>query len=158
MLEVNGTLIVLVLSFLLFVWALNLVYITPVAKAMEARSAKIEQDLSASRALREEAQGVLGQYELHLADVRSKAQNTINDAVIEAQKMRSAELAKVQGEGRKRVEVARTSLAQEKKALVAELVDSEIQIVDTIMKKLIGSAVGASLDRASVQKAIEEAC
>jgi hypothetical protein len=33
-----------------------------------------------------------------------------------------------------------------------------MQIVDTIMKKLIGNAAGPSLERAVVQKAIEEAC
>jgi len=158
MLEVNGTLIVLVLSFLAFVWALNLVYVAPVAKVMESRSSKIEQDLSASRTLREEAQEVLGKYELHLADVRNKAQNTINDAVVEAQKKRTSELAAVQAEGRKRIEAARTALAQEKTKLIGELVDSEIQIVDEMMKKLIGGAAGPSLDRGKVQKAIEEAC
>jgi F-type H+-transporting ATPase subunit b len=89
MLEVNGTLIIVALSFLIFIWALNLVYVTPVAKALEARSAKVEQDLEAARKLREEAQGVLSQYESNLAGVRSKAQNTINDAVLEAQKTRS---------------------------------------------------------------------
>jgi F0F1-type ATP synthase membrane subunit b/b' len=69
-----------------------------------------------------------------------------------------SELAKVQAEGRKRIEAARNSLAQEKTTLIAELVDSEIQIVDSIMNKLIGSSGGGLLDRASVQKAIEEAC
>ncbi|MBU6452089.1 MAG: ATP synthase F0 subunit B [Cyanobacteria bacterium REEB67] len=158
MLEVNGTLIVLILSFLLFVWALNQVFVKPVAKTLAARSAKIEQDLSASRKLREEAEGVLVQYEKRLAEVRTRAQNTINDAVVEAQKKRSEEMAAVQAEGRKRVDTARTALAQEKKNLVSELVDSEILIVDTIMKKLIGNASGGALERGTVQKALEEAC
>ncbi len=158
MLEVNGTLIVMVLSFLVFMWALNIVYVTPVAKAMEARSAKIEADLAASRNLKEEALTVLAQYEAHLAEARTKAQDTINSAVMAAQKKRTEEMAKVQAEGRQRVEAARTALAKEKTNLISELVDNEIQIVDTIMKKLIGSASGASLDRATVKRVIEEAC
>jgi F-type H+-transporting ATPase subunit b len=158
MLEVNGTLIVLVLSFLIFVWALNLVYVKPVAKAIDARAAKIEQDLTASRNLREEAQGVLGEYELHLAEVRSNAQNIINDAVVEAQKQRSSELAKVQADGRARVDAVRITLAKEKTVLVSGLVDSEMQIVETMMQKLIGSGAVTTLDRDQVQKAIEGAC
>jgi F-type H+-transporting ATPase subunit b len=161
MLEVNGTFIILIFSFLLFVWALNQVFVIPVSKTLEARSAKIEQDLSTSRKLREEAEGVLSQYEKHLSEVRTRAQNTINDAVVAAQQKRAGELATVQADGRKRVEAARTALAQEKKELVSGLVDNELQLVDTIMQKLIGSAAGgtaSNIDRATVQKAIEEAC
>ncbi|MBS1990864.1 MAG: hypothetical protein JSS83_10125 [Cyanobacteria bacterium SZAS LIN-3] len=158
MLEVNGTLIVMVLSFLVFMKLLDIVYITPVAKVLSAREAKIEQDLAASRKFREEADGVLGQYEVRLADVRTRAQAAINDAVGEAQKVRSAEIAKVQAEGRTRIEAARAALAKEKTELIGELVESEVLIVDSIMKKLIGSAAGSSLDRSVVKKALEEAC
>jgi len=158
MLEVNGTLIVMILSFLVFMKLLDIVYITPVAKVLSARAGKVEQDLEASRKFREEAEGVLGQYQVKLADVRTKAQNTINDAVVEAQKVRATEIAKVQAEGRSRIETARTALAKEKTDLIGELVESEIQIVDQMMKKLIGSAAGSSLDRTVVKKALEEAC
>jgi F-type H+-transporting ATPase subunit b len=158
MLEVNGTLIVLVLSFLVFMWALNLVYVKPVAKAMEARNARIEQDLAASRTLQEDAQAVLAQYEKHLAEVRTKSQDIINEAVTAAQKTRNDAMSKVQGEGRARIDAARIELAREKQDLVGNLVESEMQIVSTILQKLIGDSSTAGLDRARVQRAIEEAC
>jgi F-type H+-transporting ATPase subunit b len=139
-------------------WALDLVYVTPVAKAMAARSAKIEQDLAASRTLQEEAQAVLAQYEKHLVEVRTKSQDIITEAVAAAQKTRNEAMSKVQADGRDRVDAARKVLAKEKKELVMQLVDSEMQIVDTIMQKLIGQSSGAPLDRAKVQRAIEEAC
>lgn len=120
MLEVNGTLLILVVSFLAFIWMLDMVFVTPVSKTLEARSRKIQEDLDNSKDLRKEAEAVLSQYEKHLAEVREKAQATINDAVGEAQKKRSEAVSKIQEEGRGRLDAAKASLASEKRSLVEQ--------------------------------------
>lgn len=159
MLEVNGTLIVLVISFLAFIWMLDMVFVTPVSKVMEARAVKVAGDLEKSKALRLEADTVLGEYEKHLLVVREKAQTTINDAVGEAQKKRNAEISKVQEEGRKRLDQAKTALAGEKVLLIDQLVEEESKLVDIIMSKLIGSSYkSGNLDKVLVKRTIEEAC
>ncbi len=159
MLEVNGTLIVLVISFLAFIWMLDMVFVTPVSKVMDARAAKVSGDLEKSKALRLEADTVLGEYEKHLLVVREKAQTTINDAVGEAQKKRNAEIGKVQEEGRKRLDQAKTALAGEKVLLIDQLVEEESKLLDIIMSKLIGGSYkSGNLDQALVKRTIEEAC
>lgn len=159
MLEVNGTLIVLVISFLAFIWMLDMVFVSPVSKVMEARANRVAGDLEKSKALRMEADTVLGEYEKHLFQVREKAQTTINEAVGEAQKKRNAEISKVQEEGRKRLDQAKTALAGEKVLLIDQLVEEESKLVDIIMSKLIGSSYKpGNLDTALVKRTIEEAC
>lgn len=159
MLEVNGTLLILVVSFLAFIWMLDMVFVTPVSKTLEARSRKIQEDLDNSKDLRKEAEAVLSQYEKHLAEVREKAQATINDAVGEAQKKRSEAVSKIQEEGRGRLDAAKASLASEKRSLVEQMVDEQAQLVDAIMGKLIGSSHRAgNLDKGQVKRSLEEVC
>ncbi len=159
MLELNGTVIVLLISFLAFIWALNLVFVKPVSRVLEARAAKVEQDLALSKVSRSEAEVVLADYQKRLVEVRNKAQTIINDAATAAQKVRNEEIGKVQTQGRERLTAARAELATEKKALVDQLVDREIELVNIIMGKLIGAGHQAtSMDRVQVKKALEEAC
>lgn len=159
MLEVNGTAIVLLISFLAFIWALDLVFVKPVSRVLEARAAKVEKDLELSKVSRSEAEVVLADYHKRLAEVRSKAQTIINEAVVASQKVRNDEIAKVQAEGRQRLEAARAELATEKKGLIDQLVDREVELVDIMMSKLIGANHAASsLDRNQVKRALEEAC
>ena len=159
MLEINGTLIVLVLSFLLFMWALNLVFVKPVAATLAARASKIDDDIETSRKLAREAQEILDEYQKNLVEIRTNAQNVIQDSLMQAQKTRSAQLAKVMEEGRQKVEAARASLAFEKKQLLDDLVAEEIKIVDTILTKLVGPGLTGNLsgNQALVKKALEEA-
>ncbi|CAN5547271.1 hypothetical protein BH11CYA1_BH11CYA1_30940 [soil metagenome] len=159
MLELNGTVIVLLISFLAFIWALDLVFVKPVSKVLEARAAGVERDLQASKASRTEAEVVLVDYQKLLAEVRSKAQTIINESVTASQKVRTEEISKVQADGRKKLEAARVELAVEKKGLVDQLVDREIELVNLMMGKLIGTShVASGLDRSQVKKALEEAC
>ena len=158
MLEVNGTVLILLISFLAFIWALDLVFVKPVPRTLEARAAKVQKDLEAAKVSRREAESVLEDYQKLLSKVRGEAQTVINDAVTAAQKARNEEIAGVQAQGRKRIEEARASLAAEKTGLVDQLVDREVELVNLIMSKLIGSGHDSSLDRNTVKKALEEAC
>ena len=161
MLELNGTVVVLLISFLAFIWALNAVFVQPVSRVLEARAAKVEQDLAQAKVSRSEAEVVLADYQKRLVEVRNKAQTIINESAISAQKVRSEEIAKVQAQGRERLTVAKAELALEKKGLVDQLVDREIELVNIMMTKLIGaghSGSASGLDRALVKKALEEAC
>ncbi|MBK7836264.1 MAG: ATP synthase F0 subunit B [Candidatus Obscuribacter sp.] len=159
MLELNGTFLILIASFLAFIYLLDGVFVKPISKVMSARAAKIEKDLVESKGYRQEAEGVLSQYQTRLAEIREKAQITINDAVAEAQKSRTAQIDKIQSDGRAKIAQAKQALAGEKLMLIDQLVDEEVKLVDIIMSKLIGTAnAGQKLDRAAVKRSLEEAC
>lgn len=159
MLELNGTFLILIVSFLAFIYLLDQVFVKPISKVMTARAAKIEKDLVESKGYRQEAEGVLSQYQTRLAEIREKAQLTINEAVAEAQKSRTAQIEKIQNDGRAKIAQAKQALAGEKLMLIDQLVDEEVKLVDIIMSKLIGTAnAGQKLDRAAVKRSLEEAC
>jgi F-type H+-transporting ATPase subunit b len=159
MLEVNGTLLILVVSFLAFIYLLDKVFVSPVSRVLEVRAKKIQDDLDASKKARVEAEEILAQYQKHLAEVRDKAQATISDAVAAAQKTRSEELGKIMEQGREKLTAAKLTLQAEKQQLVDQLVDEQVKLVQTIIAKLVGVGGGNhSLDRERVKRSLEEAC
>ncbi len=157
MFEIDGTLIIFVVSFLIFMFLFDALFLKPVGEAIERRANLIKGDVEASKKLRNESDEIVSNYENHLKKIRSEAQVIINDAVTEAQTNRNKQVGALQEKGRQKIEDARKSLEAEKVTLLESMVDKEIELVNLITSKLIGSSQSVSLDRGKVKKALEEA-
>ncbi len=158
MFELNGTYIIFIASFLVFMVLLNEIMLKPVGKAIADRKALIQEHQEISKHSREKAEAELISYKERLNSTRHEAAGIRNEASAAAQKVREAKLKEVQDEGRKRLEKAKAELAVEKKELVEGLVDQELEIVNTISRKLLGDSASANVDRNKVRKVLEEVC
>ena len=158
MFEINGTYIIFIASFLVFMFLLNEIMLKPVGKAIADRKALIQEFQENGKFSREKAEAELISYQERLNSTRHEAAGIRNEASVAAQKVRDLKLKEVQDEGRKRLDKAKTELAVEKKALVEGLVDQELEIVNTISKKLLGESASANVDRNKVRKVLEEVC
>ncbi|HEY9869143.1 MAG TPA: hypothetical protein V6D08_08250 [Candidatus Obscuribacterales bacterium] len=156
--QINATLPIFVVSFLLFLYLLNKVMLEPVGRAIAEREARVKADLEAGKASRAEAETVLNQYHQHLAEIRSQAQSVINEAVEKANYHRNMELGRVREEGDRRLAQARAEIASERDALIDSLVAQEQELVGHITAKLLGEPVSVSLEKDKVRRALEEAC
>jgi F-type H+-transporting ATPase subunit b len=156
MFEVNGTLVIFIISFLLFMMALNQILLKPLGEVIEKRNKHIQDDYAVAQGFRNDAEQAVAVYEKHLHEIRSKAQAVINDAVSAAQKTHDTELAKIQQEGREKVIKAKTEIAREKQTLIGLLVPSEIELVKTISDKLLGESALPALEPKVVQHALEQ--
>lgn len=158
MFELNGTYIIFIASFLIFMVLLNEIMLKPVGKAIADRKALIQEHLEISQSSRAKAESELASYQERLNSTRHEAAGIRNEASAAAQKVRDQKLKEVQDEGRKRLDKAKAELAQEKKELVEGLVDQEMEIVNTISKKLLGESASVNVDRNKVRKVLEEVC
>lgn len=158
MFELNGTYIIFIASFLVFMVLLNEIMLKPVGKAIADRKALIQEHQEISKISREKAEAELVSYKERLNSTRHQAAGIRNEASAAAQKVRDTKLKEVQDEGRKRLEKAKAELAVEKKELVEGLVDQELEIVNTISKKLLGDSASLNVDRNKVRKVLEEVC
>lgn len=158
MFELNGTYIIFIASFLVFMVLLNEIMLKPVGKAIADRKALIQEHLEISQNSRAKAEAELVSYQERLNSTRHEAAGIRNEASQAAQKVRDQKLKEVQDEGRKRLDKAKAELALEKKELVEGLVDQELEIVNTISKKLLGESASANVDRNKVRKVLEEVC
>jgi F-type H+-transporting ATPase subunit b len=153
MFELNGTYVIFIVSFLIFMMLLNEVMLKPVGKVLEARKAKIQSDLEAAKAARSKAEASVDHYQQHLLQVRCKAQDLINDAVEKANRHKTVELGRLKDDGRKQTKAA---IAKESSLLLEQLVQQEITLVGTITEKLLGEPVPMNLDPVKVRRAIED--
>ena len=67
MFELNATIVIFILSFLLFMVLLDNLFLTPVGDAIESREAKITGDNKKAVELRDDAKAVVDKYEKNLS-------------------------------------------------------------------------------------------
>ncbi|MCW5822052.1 MAG: hypothetical protein KIT34_04570 [Cyanobacteria bacterium TGS_CYA1] len=154
MFELNATCALFVVSFLLFMLALNELFLKPVGEVIEKRQSRISNDLASARELRDEASVELAKYEKQLSTVREEARTIIADLVAKSQSERALKMAEIEKEGRTKLDTAHKELAGERTKLIAALVDEEKALVQGIVSKLLGKSVSIDLDSELVKKAL----
>lgn len=158
MFEINGTLVLFVVSFLLFMMALDAIMLKPVGKILEKRSAKIKGDLDAAKQSRNQASELVEKYEQDVKRIRHESHTLITKSVEEATRQKTTELAGVQREGAQKLDNAKAEIANERSALIDELVAHERELVESITQKVLGEPVAVQLDAGAVRRTLEEAC
>ena len=154
--SLNGTIVIFVLSFLIFMWLLNQLMLKPVGNAMEKRAKLIEDDIDAGKAARSQAQQLLEHYEGELREIRHKAQAVIHKATEEANRNLSAQLDRVAKDGQAKLDKARTDIAAEREKLIDSMVAEEKELVETITRKVLGDeSVQVDLDNSQVRRTLE---
>jgi F-type H+-transporting ATPase subunit b len=156
MFEINGTLVIFVASFLVFMILLNQIMLQPVGKAIAKRQEKIQNDLDAARAARQQATELVDGYETRLKNVRSEAHSVITSAVASASKEKAEALDKIRKQGLEQLESAKAEIAAEREKLIDELVPHERDLVEEITQKILGEPVAVQLDASKVRKNLEE--
>jgi F0F1-type ATP synthase membrane subunit b/b' len=159
MFELNGTLVIFVISFLGFMLALNELFLKPVGNVIALREGRIRKDLDTETNCREDAQELADTYERHLHEIHLEAQGLISHALEEAGATRSARLTRISQEGIKQLEEAKSTIAANRNQLITALVHEETELVQLITRKVLGDdTVQVSLDEAEVRRCLEETC
>ncbi len=157
MLFPNATLLFFILSFVFFIYLLNEWFLKPVGEVIEKRERLIADNLEGGKYLREEAVVLVEDHEKRLVKIREEAQAVISSAVAAAQAERNKQLSTLKEQGRKRLELSRSALSEEKSVLLGNLVTEEAQLVKGIVVRLLGEGAAVEIDPASVKHALEEA-
>ncbi len=158
MFELNLTLVIFLVSFLLFLYLFDAWCLRPVGSTIELRTKKIQADIDTGKALRQESERLLDSYHRHLEKIRQEAQAIVADAVEKAGDERRQAIEKLRSEGRARIEAARQAIADERLELVDSLVEQEVELVEMICQKLTGQNQAVTIDPEKVHRALEETC
>lgn len=146
MLSFNLTLVIEMVSFLVFAWLFNLVFFRPIVSHIEARNRFLVDQQVKADDLVKSARQLQEDHFRKVGEAQREAQRAIDQAIKEAQARRGQELAQVQAEGRKMVEDARAQLAGERDALASELRTEVAGLARAITGRV---AAGAGLDVSS---------
>ena len=156
--ELNGTFVIFVASFLIFMMLLDQIMLKPVGRIIEQRNAMMSGSVTTAKQSREEADKLLSQYEGNLKAIRHEAQAVISKATEEANRLRNAELSRVSEHGRKRLDEAKANIDSERATLIDALVAEEKELVETITRKVLGDEnVRINIDESRLRSTLEEA-
>ena len=137
LIEVNWTLGVQLVSFLLLLAVLYKLMYRPLMAALEGRTAAIQQQLAEAQAAREEAQRAFGAMEERVRAAQAEAQALRERALREAAELRDRLSAEARQEAARLIEGAQAQISQEVRHARAEL-RAEVGVLATqIAERLI---------------------
>ena len=143
--DINATLPLMAVQFVLLVVVLNALFYKPLGKAIDERSDYIRNNLKEARELKEKSEALAEQYERELRDVRRQAQETIATAKAEADKIATAKI----NEAQQQVLAQKQEAADEIEAQKAEAMKSLEQQVDALSNQILEKLLGAELVRSN---------
>jgi F-type H+-transporting ATPase subunit b len=139
LIEINWTLGVQLISFLLLLAVLYKLMYRPLLAALEGRTTAIQQQLAEAQAAREEAQRQLGAMEERIRAAQADAQALRERALREAAELRERLSAEARQEATRLVEAAQAQVSQEvrraRTELRAEVGTLAIQIAERLIRK-----------------------
>jgi F-type H+-transporting ATPase subunit b len=145
MLEINLTLPIMMVMFLVFAITMNAVFFGPVTRALEARRAHVAEQQERSAQAIAESKTMQADYETRLKAAQVQAHEAIAAAMKEAEGRRQTLLEQVKADVAKDIEAARVSIREERDRAVAGLSGEVTAFSDLIQRKVLTSTQAPSL-------------
>ncbi len=141
MIDIDKTLLIQIINFLVLLIALNFILFKPIRKVMQEREQGISAAFGDAKAAQDRMQGLMESYNTSLAEAKQKATtsfNTMYQQGLDAQRdMIAAERAKA-GEA---LDKARAEIASASTAARADLRNEAERLSQEITAKMLGRAV-----------------
>lgn len=126
-----------------------------IAKALDARAAKIGAELEDARRLREEAQQLLGQYQKKRKEAEQEAADIVAAAKREADMLAAEAHKKTEDYVARRTALAEQKIGQAEREAIGEVrasaVDIAVEAARTLLAAKTDAKAGADLFKASLQ-------
>lgn len=154
--DLNGTVIVEIVTFLLMLAVLARYVYPEVVKIAEARQRAIAEQLREAEAARAEAEERLKEAEARLADARQTAVTVIDGANKSGEQLRQELKAKAEDESRRMLEGARKEIEAERDQAVRTVRGEVAALVVAATEKVIGVTLDEQRHRELIDSAIQE--
>ena len=128
----------------------------PITKMLDERAAKIRESLERAEETKVEAERLLEEYKVQMAEARSEAAKVIEQGRKVAESMKEEIIAKANDEATQIVAKARDVLQAEKKAALAELQAQVADLTVAIAGKLIGEQLSAADHAKLIERYVAE--
>lgn len=154
--EINGTVIVELITFLVMMAVLARYVYPEIVKVAEARQRAIAEQLKQAEASRAAAEEKLKQAEDRLNDARKSAQTVLDGAAKSAEQLRQELKQKADEEARRTVENARKQIEAERDQAIRSVRSEVANLVVTATEKVIGETLDDRRHRQLIERSIEE--
>ncbi|OGI22044.1 MAG: hypothetical protein A2287_09695 [Candidatus Melainabacteria bacterium RIFOXYA12_FULL_32_12] len=156
MLEIDGTLIVVIISFLAFMVIMQKIFYAPMTEIRQDRNNYINDNLEKARITREESGNIVKDYENTITQARIKANNIVFDSTSSANKDKSQVIGDTMNEVNNQVQIGRESILNDKNNAREALKPQIISLAHSISAKVLGEEVplSAGLTEEMIDKAL----
>lgn len=141
MIEINLTIVIQVLQFLILMFILNRLLFKPISQVMAERKAKINAWEEKTQNLQDSARVKLETYENQLREERTQAQERQEQLTKELKKKEEENLRTVSEEAAGLVASAQQALAEETERLRLELRHQAVELSQILAEKVLGRKV-----------------
>lgn len=136
--DLDATLPLMAVQFLLLVAILNALLFKPLGKAIDERDNYVRTNLTDARERLSKAESLAKQYEQELAETRRQSQAVITSAQADAQKIAAQKIAEAQQEAQVQREQAQQELDRQKQEAMQTLEQQVSNLSQQILDKLLG--------------------
>ena len=137
--DINATLPLMAIQFLLLAAILNILFYKPLGKAIDERAGYVQGQLKNAKEQKEKSLALAQQYEQELKEVRKQSQDIIAVAQAEAQKIVSEQSQSAQQE----VIAERQKASEQIEAERAEAMTSLEQEVQALSQQILSKVMGS---------------
>ena len=141
MIEINLTIVIQVLQFLILMFILNRLLFKPISQVMAERKAKINAWEEKTQKLQESARVKLEKYENQLREERAQAQERQEQLTKELKKKEEENLRTVSEEAAGLVASAQRVIVEETERLRLELRQQAVELSQILAEKVLGRKV-----------------
>lgn len=142
----DGSLIVIFVLFIIFVFVLNRLLFKPVGRVLDEREALTEGATAEARAATRQYQTRLADYEATIRQARTESYRRLEQERAAALEERRRLLEAAKAEAGLRIESAKSAVADEAARARAALEDESRQIAEQISRAVLGREVGGGAD------------
>jgi F-type H+-transporting ATPase subunit b len=154
--EINGTVIVELVTFLIMLAILARYVYPEVVKVAEARQRAIAEQLKEAEQARTEAEQRLKEAEAKLNDARKTAQSVIDAATKSGEQLRQELKQKAEEESKRTIEAARKEIEAERERAIQSVRSEVANLVVAATEKVIGETLDDDKHRQLIERAIAE--
>jgi F-type H+-transporting ATPase subunit b len=154
--EINGTVIVELITFIVMLGVLARYVYPEIVKLAEARQRAVAEQLKEAEQARASAEERLKEAEARLNDARKTAQSVIEAASKSAEQLRLEMRQKAEEESKRTIEAARKEIEAERDQAVRAVRSEVAGLVVSATEKVIGETLDDQKHRQLIDKAIQE--
>ncbi|HYM66692.1 MAG TPA: F0F1 ATP synthase subunit B [Patescibacteria group bacterium] len=154
--QIDGTVIVELITFLVMLAILARYVYPEVVKMAEARQRAVAEQLKEAEQARSEAEARLKEAEARLTDARVTAQGVIDAATKSGEQLRQELKQKADDESRRAVETARKEIEAERDQAIRSVRTEVADLVVLATEKVIGQTMDDTKHRQLIDAAIRE--
>jgi F-type H+-transporting ATPase subunit b len=154
--EINGTVIVELITFVIMLAILARYVYPEIVKLAEARQRAIAEQLKEAEQARAEAEKRLKEAEDKLNDARKTAQSVIEAANKSGEQLRQELRQKAEDESKRAIEAARKEIEAEREQAIRSVRSEVAGLVVAATEKVIGETLDDEKHRQLIDKAIAE--